>query len=248
MSLRVSSDRPGLLRFEVADTGPGLNQEQKARLFRRFEQADGARTAARYGGSGLGLAICQELAAAMGGQIQVESVPGEGTRFTVTLPLLSAPLAATRTPPWQRRTEPLVLLLVEDDPTVAQVLLEMLQAQGHAVTRVAHGLAALAEAVTARFDLALLDLDLPGMDGLDLARHLRAQGFEGRLIAITARADGQAEPEAVAAGFDRFLRKPLTGAMLAAGIAAAMGAADQDGENVVGEHHEDKPVGLSVTD
>src|SRR5690606_18057220 len=68
------------VRVEVADTGPGLNEEQKSRLFRRFEQADGARTASRYGGSGLGLAICQELAAEMGGRILVESAPGRGAR------------------------------------------------------------------------------------------------------------------------------------------------------------------------
>ena len=90
----------------------------------------------------------------------------------------------------------------------------LLQAQGHRVRHAGHGLAALAEIATGRFDAALLDLDLPGMDGLALARHLRAQGFGGRLIAITARADAEAEPQAMAAGFGRFLRKPVTGAML----------------------------------
>ncbi|MDT0781167.1 ATP-binding protein, partial [Staphylococcus pseudintermedius] len=73
VGLRVSALEPQGVRFEVSDTGPGLNDEQKARLFRRFEQAEGARTAARYGGSGLGLAICQELAAAMDGQVSVVS-------------------------------------------------------------------------------------------------------------------------------------------------------------------------------
>lgn len=77
----------GGLRIAVHDTGPGLDAAQQSRLFRRFEQADGARTAARHGGSGLGLAISQELAHAMGGRIAVESVPGAGTRFSVELPL-----------------------------------------------------------------------------------------------------------------------------------------------------------------
>ncbi len=83
------------LHFEVRDTGPGISQEQQQRLFRRFEQADGARTAAQYGGSGLGLAICRELAQAMQGRIQVERQLGRGTCFGVTLPL---PLVVDVTP------------------------------------------------------------------------------------------------------------------------------------------------------
>src|SRR3546814_11272658 len=80
VSLRVEPHGDDV-RAVVGDTGPGLNDEQKQRLFRRFEQAEGARTAARYGGSGLGLAICQELADAMGGRIEVDSAPGQGTRL-----------------------------------------------------------------------------------------------------------------------------------------------------------------------
>ncbi|WP_243412193.1 ATP-binding protein [Cognatiluteimonas telluris] len=209
------------VRFEVSDTGPGLNAEQASRLFRRFEQAD-ARTSARYGGSGLGLAISQELAAAMEGHIEVESTPGRGTRFIVTLPLPRAdPLpgtagsAVTPTPGASRGLE---VLLVEDDPTVAEVMVGLLGAQGHHVVHVAHGLAALARVAGGRFDLALLDLDLPGLDGLALARQLRAQGFSAPLLAVTARADADAEPLARAAGFDGFLRKPLTGGLLLAAI------------------------------
>ncbi len=223
VSLQVQRLSPQGVRFEVADTGPGLNEEQKQRLFRRFEQAEGARTAARYGGSGLGLAICQELAAAMDGQIAVYSEPGQGARFVFDLPLPHAapPVrggprgGAARVP-----AMPLALLLVEDDATVAEVIAGLLRAQGHRVTHVANGLAALAEVATAPFDLALLDLDLPGLNGLDLARQLRVQEFAQPLIAVTARADADAEPQAMAAGFDRFLRKPVTGAMLAEAIDA----------------------------
>ena len=96
----------------------------------------------------------------------------------------------------------------------------LLQAQGHAVTHVGHGLAALTEVATRRFDAALLDLDLPGMDGLALARMLRAQGHTLPLMAVTARSDGEAEAQAREAGFDGFLRKPVTGAMLAEAIDA----------------------------
>src|SRR5699024_3824686 len=90
VSLQVRAMVPAGIRVTVSDTGPGLNEEQKSRLFRRFEQAEGARTASRYGGSGLGLAICQELAAEMDGRIHVDSTPGQGTRFVVELPLPQA--------------------------------------------------------------------------------------------------------------------------------------------------------------
>jgi len=210
--------RDGALYFEVGDTGPGLAAEHRARLFQRFEQADGARTSARYGGSGLGLAISQELAAAMSGRIDVDSAPGEGSRFTLRLPLRSAALrvsASTATPgaaaPGARS---LALLLVEDDPLVAEVVAGLLRARGHRVSHVAHALAALTELAMERFDVALFDLDLPGMDGLALARELRAQGQTLPLVAITARADAQARPQAMAAGFDGFVRKPVTHAML----------------------------------
>jgi signal transduction histidine kinase/ligand-binding sensor domain-containing protein/CheY-like chemotaxis protein len=219
ISLSVSMSPEGVC-FEVADTGPGLNAEQKARLFRRFEQAEGARTRARYGGSGLGLAISQELAAAMSGSIDVDSTPGEGTRFRVRLPLPEPLQPAQRdddmSQPQPNSYRSLSLLLVEDDPTVADVLTGLLRLQGHHVVHVPHGLSALAAVAVSPFDAALLDLDLPGMDGLALARQLRIQGFARPLIAITARADAGAEPDAMEAGFDYFIRKPMTLKMLEA--------------------------------
>lgn len=218
--LRLAALSPRGVRIEVIDTGPGLDAEQQRRLFRRFEQAEGARTASRYGGSGLGLAICQELAIAMGGGIELRSAPGEGACFIVRLPLQEVALRAS---PADLRGEdacaPCVVLLVEDDAIVADALAGLLQAQGHRVVHVGHALAALTAIATEAFDIALIDLDLPGMDGLALARLLRTQGFDRPMIAITARADGNAEPQAVAAGFDAFLRKPLTGEMLGEALA-----------------------------
>jgi signal transduction histidine kinase/ligand-binding sensor domain-containing protein/CheY-like chemotaxis protein len=227
VSLRAAKFEPEGVCFEVADTGPGLNAEQKSRLFRRFEQAEGARTAARYGGSGLGLAISQELAAAMDGRIEIDSAPGEGTCFSVCLPLQPAmnPLAREDTGEADATAlRSFSLLLVEDDPTVADVLTGLLRLQGHHVVHVPHGLAALAAVAMTPFDAALLDLDLPGMDGLALARQLRIQGFTQPLIAVTARADAGAEPEAMEAGFDHFIRKPMTKAMLAALLEQAVPA------------------------
>jgi signal transduction histidine kinase/CheY-like chemotaxis protein/sugar lactone lactonase YvrE len=223
VGLRIEAGEGGGVRFIVSDTGPGLNDEQKQRLFRRFEQAEGARTSARYGGSGLGLAICQELAAAMDGRITVDSAPGEGARFTVDLPLTAAAAMPDAKPAHRDAVvRSLSLLLVEDDPTVAEVITGLLRAQGHRVVHAAHGLSALAELSGTAFDVALLDLDLPGIDGLALARQLRVQGFTQPLIAVTARADAEAEPLSREAGFDGFLRKPLTGEMLAEAIEAVL--------------------------
>ena len=224
VSLRVSPLLPIGIRLEIRDTGPGISVEQQGRLFQRFEQADGARTAERYGGSGLGLAICQELAMAMGGHIDLESTPGAGTRFIVDLPLWPADtdLPGVVKPIGEVAVDPLRILLVEDDATVAEVITGLLRVRGHQVSHAMHGLAALAEIASRSFDVALLDLDLPGLDGLALARQLRAQGFTAPLLAVTARSDAQAEAQALAAGFDGFLRKPVSGDVLADAIATAM--------------------------
>lgn len=209
--------RSELLLLEVSDTGPGLNEEQQSRLFRRFEQAEGGRTAARYGGSGLGLAICQELVAAMRGRIELQSQPQTGSTFRVLLPwpiVATTELPVPTTAKVQGAVVARRVLLVEDDATVAEVVVGLLSALGHSVCHAPHGLAALAELADHRFDLAFLDLDLPGVDGFELARLIQGQGHALPLIALTARADAQAEPLALAAGMRGFLRKPVLSQML----------------------------------
>lgn len=228
--LRVSEEGAGHgLLFEITDTGPGIGSEQQKRLFGRFEQGD-ARTAAQHGGSGLGLAISRELALAMGGSIEVDSQLGRGTRFSVRLPLAlghddgegadgTAVVVAGPVP-----VEALRILLVEDDPTVAEVLAGLLAARGHQVVHAGHALAALRETASEHFDIGLLDLDLPGLGGIELARHLRNQGHELPLLAVTARTDPDLAEQLRAAGMQGLLRKPVTGELLAAAIAEAMGA------------------------
>ncbi|MFY2763048.1 ATP-binding protein [Arenimonas sp. MALMAid1274] len=222
VSARVSAPPPLGLRLVVHDSGPGLSSEQQARLFRRFEPGM-AREPGGYGGSGLGLAICQELAAAMGGAISVRSEPGQGAEFCVELPLPAAELPPAPAPASLPQGAALRLLLVEDDDVVAEVVSGLLRRQGHAVAHVPHGLAAISELACREFDLALLDLDLPGIDGTALARLIRAGGSRMPLLALTARADAEAEPSAMASGMNGFLRKPVTGDMLAAALAAAAG-------------------------
>ena len=162
----------------------------------------------------------------MRGRVELHSKLGVGTRFIVDLPLPWIPEALHTRTRGERAalaaTRPLRILLVEDDPTVAEVVSGLLSARGHHITHSAHALAALTEAAGAPFDVALLDLDLPGLDGLALARQLRMFGYEMLLIAVTARADADAEPQVRAAGFDGFLRKPVTGDMLAEAIEAVM--------------------------
>jgi ligand-binding sensor domain-containing protein/signal transduction histidine kinase/CheY-like chemotaxis protein len=215
------------VRLEVQDTGPGMEARIQNRLFQRFEQADGARTAVRYGGSGLGLAICRELATAMGGSIDVDSRPGAGSTFRVDLPLVSVEAAAhaTHAAVAEAGAQPrrgYAILLVEDDALVAEVVQGQLQARGHAVTRAAHALDALAAMQATTYDLALLDLDLPGIDGIELAGLLRSLGHRLPLLALTARTDPHAEPMALAAGMDGFLRKPVEGERLVRAIAGVL--------------------------
>lgn len=221
VALHVGVRAPQGVAILVRDTGPGLATGQQARLFQRFEQGTPGRASGRYGGSGLGLAISQELAAAMGGSISVVSEPGQGATFRVELPLPAVALPALAPANRTARTTGeggLRLLLVEDDPLVARVIQSLLGRQGHVVAHAPHGLAALSALAAEAFDAALLDLDLPGLDGLELARLLRQQGHRLPLLAVTARADAQAEPEARAAGMDGFLRKPVTGELLASAL------------------------------
>ncbi|HVB83571.1 MAG TPA: two-component regulator propeller domain-containing protein [Rhodanobacteraceae bacterium] len=224
-TVRLQLQRVGAaMVFVVSDSGPGIPAANRERLFQRFEQGDGPQ---RQAGSGLGLAICRELIQLMDGRIELESEPGRGSRFSVavTLPAVAADAtSAPLVPAAVSGTPSLRLLLVEDEPTVAEVLRGLLEVQGHQVAHVTHGLAALAVLAQDPFDALLLDLDLPGVDGFELARMLRARetgsGRRLPIVAITARSGGDEAALSAAAGMDGFLRKPVTGAQLAVALAA----------------------------
>jgi len=222
----------GIVRYRIEDTGPGMSADLVERLFSRFVQSDGV--SRRHGGSGLGLAICQELTQLMHGRIHASSMPGQGSVFTVELPLLDpritpadpAEAAAVREapPPASGVAVPagdpargtpaaaLRILLVEDDAMIAAVASGLLESAGHGVVHAPQGLAAMVELARGRFDLAIVDLDLPGIDGMQLTRMIRNQAAHAALpvIAITARSGGDEEAAAKASGMDGFLRKPLT--------------------------------------
>ncbi|RDJ00374.1 response regulator [Dyella solisilvae] len=215
VTLRAQRTDDGL-RFSIIDTGPGIPEASQARLFQRFEQVTGPQ---RRAGSGLGLAICRELVAMMGGSIELESKVAFGSTFHVRLPLAVAQEPATAVVARQasQSSRRLRVLLVEDDVIVAAVIRGLLERAGQEVRYVGNGLAALAELAQARCDVILLDLDLPGIDGFQIARLIRQREEPGQrmpIIAITARSGGDEETRAREAGMDGFLRKPLTGEQL----------------------------------
>ncbi len=200
----------GWLVVSVADTGPGMSDAALQRLFARYEQVG-----RRGGGSGLGLAISKRLVEAMGGYVEVESALGQGTTFRVHLPLVPCAMPAPAThPDTPTLGSALDVLVIDDDEATRAVVAEMLGAAGHRVVSGANGLDALRLVDQRRFDLALLDLDLPGVDGFGLAMIFRLRRAAMPLVAISARSEGDVEARCREAGFAAFVRKPLTAARL----------------------------------
>ena len=168
-----------VVRFEVSDTGIGVADEDAARIFETFSQADSS-TTRRYGGTGLGLAISRQLVAAMGGEIGVESEPGAGSTFWFTVPLTLAHDPDVVTAPRSAATlAGLRVLVVDDNATNRTILHDQLAHWGVAVDVVDGAMAGLdrlgaAAAAGAPYDLAVLDLCMPDLDGLELARRISA--------------------------------------------------------------------------
>lgn len=228
IAVTEAADGQALLTFEVADTGVGFDAEHAARLFQRFSQADASITR-RFGGTGLGLSICHALTSLMGGVISAESTPGQGSRFRVELPLARAEAAPER-PARAREPSlaPLRVLLAEDHPTNQRVVQLILATQQAEVVTVADGAQALEAFGLERFDVVLMDMQMPVMDGLSATRALRA--LEARtgaeptpIIMLSANAMTAHRIQAHEAGADLHLPKPITAATLLAGIEAALG-------------------------
>ena len=216
IALELTRSADGATLFEVRDTGPGIAPADQARLFRRFEQVDGPQ---RRAGSGLRLAICRELVVRMGGEITLESAPGRGSAFRVRMPLpeIAAPVAQPSAAAVLAAATACRILLVEDDVTVAAVIAGLLGAEGHRVQHVDNALAALSELATSDYDIAFIDLDLPGIDGLALARMIRTRAGAAarpRMIGISARSRGDEEALCLDAGLEAFMRKPISGEAL----------------------------------
>jgi signal transduction histidine kinase/DNA-binding response OmpR family regulator len=206
--LDVAGPRPRV-RFQVRDTGMGMSAEVMARLFRSFSQADSS-TTRRFGGSGLGLAISQRLVELMGGVIAVESEPGTGSCFTFTLDLERGPSRAADPAagpgPGLRKGR---ILLVEDDENSRLAASGMLAAMGFHVEMAQGGEEAVAKALDPALDLILMDVQMPGMDGLEATARIRGRGCRVPILAMTAHA---LEPERIRcleAGMNDHLSKPI---------------------------------------
>jgi CheY-like chemotaxis protein/nitrogen-specific signal transduction histidine kinase len=219
------------LTITVSDTGIGIPAEKLAALFQKFEQAD-ASTTRRYGGTGLGLAICRDLAEMMGGHIAAHSTPGEGATFTVELPLpkveRQAPKRATRkrAEPAAGQGRPLKVLAAEDNGMNQLVLKTLLGQIGVEPVIVGDGRAAVAAWEAEPWDLILMDVQMPEMDGPTATGIIRArEAAEGRprtpIVALTANAMDHQVSEYRAAGMDDFVAKPIEAGRLYEAVVAA---------------------------
>ncbi|MBC7950239.1 MAG: response regulator [Rhodospirillaceae bacterium] len=218
------------LRFTVEDTGCGIPLDQQDAIFDTFTQVDGS-ARRHYGGSGLGLAICRRLAEMMGGQVGVRSVPGSGTVIWCELPLPTASEPAAAPLPFVKTLPANLRILFADDVELNRLVLrEFLAGTGAVLDEAADGAEALAKTENGHYDLVVLDLRMPGMDGFQAARAIRER--ERRLglpplplAALTAGAAPEDRQMAAAAGFNIFLPKPIDRPALIAALAELMSTA-----------------------
>ena len=225
------------LRCDVIDTGIGISKSQLSRLFRAFSQADTS-SSRRFGGTGLGLTISRRLARLLGGDVTVRSEPERGSRFSVTVstgPLAGIPLVEHLTPPLAvpiatptSETPPHTrlqarILLAEDGPDNQRLISTLLTKAGATVTVVPNGEHAVETVLLTHdrneaFDLILMDMQMPVMDGYEATRRLRAAQWTGPIIALTANAMSGDREKCLAAGCNDFLTKPITRKALVEGI------------------------------
>jgi signal transduction histidine kinase/FixJ family two-component response regulator len=207
------------VRIVVRDTGIGIAAENRERLFQSFTQAD-ASTTRRYGGTGLGLAICKSLAECMGGNVAVESTPGKGSEFSFSFVagfdpewrvVVPAPARPSAGP-----AAPLRILLVEDNAFNQQVALQMLTSLGYSADLAADGLAAVEAMQQRDYDLLLMDVQMPVMDGLEATRRIRtlAGKRQPHICAMSASVLDEERQACIDAGMDRHLAKPFRRAEL----------------------------------
>ncbi len=228
-------DAPAKMQFEIADTGIGMSEEAISCLFRPFTQADMSHTR-RFGGTGLGLHISQKLAKLLGGQVEVQSEPGVGSTFTLTIDpgpledvemeIPSPTLAKEEKPAKAGQIQKLCgrILLAEDMEAVQTLVRMNLERLGLEVEFAENGQIAIEKASTSTtegrpYDLILMDIQMPEMDGFDATRRLRQDGWRGPIIALTAHAMTGDREKCLEAGCDDYISKPMTGAELFSTIA-----------------------------
>ena len=221
------------LRVEVEDTGIGIDEVQLSRLFHPFEQADGT-TARRFGGTGLGLAISRRLVEMLDGEIGVRSHPGQGSLFWFTAKLGKAsPQSPILEMVEVGSPRQLLILLAEDNPINQMIVRTGLQREGHVVDVVSDGAQAVRAAISRHYDLILMDMQMPEMDGVAAARLIReltSPTVTTPIVALTADAVSEHRTAYLAAGLDGFLAKPIDWAELRRVLATV--TAKPDGKEV----------------
>jgi signal transduction histidine kinase/ActR/RegA family two-component response regulator len=226
----VASHRPLLsghieLRVEVIDTGIGIPEDVEAVLFDPFTQADTS-VSRRYGGTGLGLAICRQLCRAMGGDIGVESEPGHGSRFWFTVQCAVGERPQVAAPPLQpaivARADALRILVVDDTAVMRGLIAKLLSRMGYQADLACDGREAVAAVGDKSYDLVLMDLQMPGLDGISATTEIRGLNDPARdvpIVALTANALVGQREICFAAGMNDFLTKPINPDALQAAIA-----------------------------
>lgn len=219
---------PGMVEFRIIDTGVGIAEADQQRIFEDYETLGGAIDGSATG-TGLGLGIARRLVLAMGGDIGVESEPGEGSVFWVRLPLppsaataFPTSLSATLSANLPRPERPLEILVIEDNDINRFVLRRFLEEDGHRVVEARDGLEGLSQAEAKPFDVILTDISMPGLDGIETTRRIRAGNgpcARTRIIALTAHALPAELERFKAAGIDTCLTKPVTRETLASELA-----------------------------
>ncbi len=232
IALRCAYDRAaGMLRYEVIDTGPGIPADRLDRLFQRFSQVD-ASTNRDFGGTGLGLAISKGLAEAMGGEVGVLSIAGEGSCFWVRIPCELGDVDAWRerrgeeTPPSTQALRGLRLLVVDDQPYNRELVRRIVEPSAVVVTEAGSGADAVTVARSDPFDVILMDIRMPGIDGPTAAQLIRSppgRNASTPIVAFTAEAS-PATPQPWRGLFDATLGKPIVSADLLGFLVARFGA------------------------
>ena len=221
------------LKFSVSDTGIGISPEKQQTIFEAFVQADTSSTR-QYGGTGLGLAIVSQLVALMQGRIWLESKPGSGSTFYFTAPFTRATDVAVRDAAQRNEERPatmpvgkLRILIADDNLVNLRLARSLLAKQGHSAVAVGSGREALAALEQQNFDLVLMDVQMPDMDGFETTRAIRARERVSKahlpIIAMTAHAMSGDRERCLAAGMDSYVTKPVDAAKLFTAIADALG-------------------------
>ncbi len=224
VAVRVTGEvesREATLSITVEDTGIGIPRAVAERMFEKFEQADNTSTR-RYQGTGIGLSICRSLTTLMGGEIGVESRVGEGSRFTVRLTLPVDPDGATVAEADMPALRGLSILIIDDNAQNRRILADHARRWGMRVTTATGAEEALRARAEGPFDLVITDYHMPGADGVETTKRLRASGHEGPVIMLSSLSDRSEAAAETGAMFSAWLAKPVRASRLMDAIASAL--------------------------